>query len=81
MIERRIIRALVVPNKIFYFNDRGTQRDVTYGAFQSMERELNAQVSIIWFAGSELDDQGRPDDSVEPVFARVRRAQHELGTT
>lgn len=28
MVERRIIRVLVVPSKTFYFNDKGTQRGV-----------------------------------------------------
>ncbi|HEY6930767.1 MAG TPA: transporter substrate-binding domain-containing protein [Thermoanaerobaculia bacterium] len=40
MVERRIIRVLVVPNKTFYFNDKGTQRGVTYDTFQLIEQEL-----------------------------------------
>ena len=40
MVERRIVRVLVVPSKTFYFNDKGTQRGITYDAFQLVEREL-----------------------------------------
>jgi hypothetical protein len=34
LVERRIVRVLVVPSKTFYFNDRGTQRGITHKAFQ-----------------------------------------------
>ncbi len=44
MVERRIIRVLVVPNKTFYFNDKGTQRGVTYDEFQLIEKQLNARL-------------------------------------
>jgi membrane-bound lytic murein transglycosylase MltF len=44
MVERRIVRVLVVPNKTFYFNDNGTQRGATHDAFRLMERELNARL-------------------------------------
>ncbi len=44
MVERRIVRVLVVPSKTFYFNDKGTQRGVTYDAFQLVERELQKRV-------------------------------------
>jgi membrane-bound lytic murein transglycosylase MltF len=44
MVERRIIRVLVVPSKTFYFNDRGTQRGVSYDTFQLVEKELNKQL-------------------------------------
>jgi membrane-bound lytic murein transglycosylase MltF len=45
MVERRMIRVLVVPSKTFYFNDRGTQRGVTYDTFQLVEKELNKQLN------------------------------------
>ena len=44
MVTRRIVRVLVVPSKTFYFNDRGTQRGVTYDAFQLVERELQKRI-------------------------------------
>ena len=44
MVERRIVRVLVVPSKTFYFNDKGTQRGITYDAFQLVERELQNRV-------------------------------------
>ena len=45
MIERRIVRVLVVPSKTFYFNDKGTQRGITYDAFQLVERELQKRIA------------------------------------
>jgi membrane-bound lytic murein transglycosylase MltF len=42
MIERRMIRVLVVPSKTSYFQDRGRQFGTTYEAFRLMERDLNA---------------------------------------
>jgi membrane-bound lytic murein transglycosylase MltF len=44
MVERRVIRVLVVPSKTFYFNDRGTQRGATYDTFQLVEKELQKQL-------------------------------------
>ena len=44
MVERRIVRVLVVPSKTFYFNDKGTQRGVTYDAFQLVEQELQNRI-------------------------------------
>jgi membrane-bound lytic murein transglycosylase MltF len=43
MVQRRIVRVLVVPSKTFYFNDKGTQRGITYDAFQLVEQELQKQ--------------------------------------
>jgi len=43
MVERRIVRVLVVPNKTFYFNDNGRQRGVTYDSFQLVEKELQKE--------------------------------------
>ena len=45
MVERRIVRVLVVPSKTFYFNDKGTQRGITYDAFQLVERELQKRIA------------------------------------
>jgi len=46
MIERRIVRVLVVPSKTFYFNDRGTQRGVTYESFHLLvEKGLNEKLA------------------------------------
>ena len=42
MIERRMIRVLVVPSKTEYFQDRGRQLGATYEAFRLMEKDLNA---------------------------------------
>jgi membrane-bound lytic murein transglycosylase MltF len=45
MVERRIVRVLVVPSKTFYFNDKGTPRGATYDAFQLAQKELQAQLT------------------------------------
>jgi membrane-bound lytic murein transglycosylase MltF len=44
MVERRIVWVLVVPSKTFYFNDKGTQRGITYDAFQLVEQELQKRI-------------------------------------
>ena len=44
MVERRVIRVLVVPSRTFYFNDKGTQRGITYETFQLIETELHKQL-------------------------------------
>ncbi|HTT13306.1 MAG TPA: transporter substrate-binding domain-containing protein [Burkholderiaceae bacterium] len=44
MVERRIVRVLVVPSKTFYFNDKGRQRGATYDTFQLVEKELENQL-------------------------------------
>ena len=44
MVKRRIIRVLVVPSKTSYFNDKGTQRGVTYDTFQLIEKELQKEI-------------------------------------
>lgn len=44
MIQRRVIRALVVYSKTYYFVDRGTQRGVAYEALARFGDELNAQL-------------------------------------
>jgi membrane-bound lytic murein transglycosylase MltF len=44
MVDRRVVRVLVVPSKTFYFNDKGTQRGITYDAFQLVEQELQKRI-------------------------------------
>jgi len=44
MVERRVVRVLVVPSKTFYFNDKGRQRGVTYDSFQLVEQELEKEL-------------------------------------
>lgn len=41
MVERRVIRALVTPNKMSYFLDGATQRGVTYELLTQLEEEIN----------------------------------------
>jgi membrane-bound lytic murein transglycosylase MltF len=45
MVQRRIIRVLTVYSKTFYFTDKGTQRGVTYEAFQLFEQDLNKKLA------------------------------------
>jgi membrane-bound lytic murein transglycosylase MltF len=44
MTERRVIRALVVYSKTYYFLDKGTQRGISYDFLKLFEDELNAQL-------------------------------------
>jgi membrane-bound lytic murein transglycosylase MltF len=44
MIQRRMIRVLTVYSKTNYFVDRGTQRGLTYEAFQLFEDDLNKKL-------------------------------------
>src|SRR5262245_15111421 len=44
MIERRMVRVLVTPSKMFYFQDRGRQRGATYDGFRLMERLFNEKL-------------------------------------
>ncbi|HMJ49180.1 MAG TPA: transporter substrate-binding domain-containing protein, partial [Burkholderiales bacterium] len=44
MIKRRMIRALVVYSKTFYFVDRGTQHGASYDALRAFEDELNKKL-------------------------------------
>jgi ABC-type amino acid transport substrate-binding protein len=44
MVQRRMVRVLVVPSRTFYFNDKGTQRGITYDAFQLVEQELRKRI-------------------------------------
>jgi len=44
MMERRVIRVLVVYSKTYYFVDRGTERGMACDAFKLFETELNKQL-------------------------------------
>ena len=44
MVERRVIRVLLVHSKMFYFIDRGQERGVTYDMFKQFESEINKQL-------------------------------------
>jgi membrane-bound lytic murein transglycosylase MltF len=44
MIKRRLIRVLTIYSKTNYFVDRGTQRGLTYEAFQLFEEDLNKKL-------------------------------------
>ena len=44
MIERHMIRALVVYSKTFYFIDGATQRGANYDALRSFEEEVNKKL-------------------------------------
>lgn len=41
MIQRHVIRVLVVPSKTFYFVDKGVERGVTYDFVRQFEDDLN----------------------------------------
>ncbi len=43
MLERRMVRILVVPSQTAYFVDKGTQRGIAYDAGTAFEAELNKQ--------------------------------------
>jgi len=62
MIKRRMIRALVVYSKTFYFVDKGTQRGASYEALHAFENDLNKKLKT-----SHL--------RVSVVFVPVRRDQ------
>ena len=44
MVERRMIRVLVVHNKMMFFFDKGTPRGVSYEAFREFEAFLNKKL-------------------------------------
>jgi len=44
MVERRQVRVLVVPNKMFYFIDKGHQRGVNVDLFREFEKFINGKV-------------------------------------
>ena len=45
MVERRLVRVLVVHSKTFYFLDRGVQRGATYDVFRLFEDDLNSRLA------------------------------------
>jgi len=44
MVERRQVRVLVVPNKMFYFIDKGHHRGVSVELFREFEKFVNGKV-------------------------------------
>lgn len=44
MVERRLIRVLVVHNKMMFFFDKGRIRGVTYEAFRAFETYINEKL-------------------------------------
>jgi len=62
MIKRRMIRALVVYSKTFYFVDRGSQHGASYDMLRAFEHELNKKLKTRHLA-------------VHVVFVPVRRDQ------
>ena len=44
MVKRRVIRALVVHNKMFYFLDYGAQRGINYEALTEFEKFVNKKL-------------------------------------
>ena len=44
MVERRVIRALVVYSKMLYFVDRGQQRGLTYEILKKFEDGINKKL-------------------------------------
>ena len=44
MIERRLIRVLVVPSKTFYFVDKGVQKGATFDLVRQFEDDLNKKL-------------------------------------
>ncbi|HMK73316.1 MAG TPA: lytic transglycosylase F [Myxococcaceae bacterium] len=44
MKERRLLRALVVYSRTYYFVDQGTQHGVSYEALKAFEAEINRQL-------------------------------------
>lgn len=46
LFERRVIRALVVPNSTSFFFDKGRQRGITADAFVELEAFLNSRFAV-----------------------------------
>ena len=44
MVKRRVIRALVVPNKMLYFLDGVTQRGISYDGLKEFEKFVNKKL-------------------------------------
>ena len=68
MIERRLIRVLVVPSRTFYFVDQGVQRGATYDLVRQFEDDLNKKL----LARKKLDDKNL---KVKVFFVPVGREQ------
>ena len=60
MVDRRLIRVLVVYNKMLYFLDKATQRGIVHDAFREFEKKINK-------------DLGRKTLKVRVIFIPVRR--------
>lgn len=46
MVKRRVIRALVVYSKTFFFLDRGTERGISHDALKLFEDDINRQAAV-----------------------------------
>ena len=46
MFEKRVIRALVVPNRTSFFLDQGRQRGISADAFEELEKYLNKTLDV-----------------------------------
>jgi membrane-bound lytic murein transglycosylase MltF len=66
MVERRLVRVLVVPGKNQFFQDKGTQRGTAYDAFKLVESELNKELE----KGRKLKDKNL---KVKFFFVPMRR--------
>jgi membrane-bound lytic murein transglycosylase MltF len=44
VLKRRTLRVLVVPNKTFYYVEKGVQRGITYDTFRLFEEETNKKL-------------------------------------
>ena len=41
MLQRRVVRVLVIPSRTSYFMDKGTQRGTAYDALKAFEQDFN----------------------------------------
>ena len=56
MVERRKVRVLVVPNKMFYFIDKGHHRGVNVELFRAFEKFVNGKVKTSSSTDTVADD-------------------------
>jgi len=68
MVERRQVRVLVVPNKMFYFLDRGHPRGINVDMFREFEKFINKRAETGVRA-------------IEVIFVPVARGQLLKGLT
>ena len=68
MIQRKLIRVLVVPSKTFYFVDKGVQRGATYDFVRQFEDDLNKKLA-------REKKLGNKNLKVKVVFVPVGREQ------